>query len=94
MKREQIVITKEDGTDEVAEILFTYEANDKKYVIFEFLANGEISAARYNEDGENTGTLSDIETEAEWEMLDEVLNAYFDDLDADEDDLETEEVDE
>lgn len=85
MENEQLVITKDDGSEELVNILFTYQANDKNYVIFEFNDTEEISAAVYipDETGDN-GTLVDIETDEEWDMIDEVLQGYYDDLEAEE----------
>jgi len=90
MKEQQIVLTKEDGTEEIADILFTYEANSKKYVVFKFLASEEISAAIFIEDNASGGFISDIETDEEWDMIDEVLQAYFDDLEDQDDESEDE----
>ncbi|HHT99407.1 MAG TPA: DUF1292 domain-containing protein [Acholeplasma sp.] len=84
MEENQIIITMEDGSEEVAEILFTHysEETKKNYVVFEFLNSGEISAAIYEASKDNTeeGAFSDIETEAEWDMMDELLEAYFDEM--------------
>lgn len=95
MKEEQIVITLDDGTESVANILFTHfsEQTKKNYVVFEFIDNGEISAAIYepNADEEGQGLFSDIETEAEWDLMDELLDSYFSDLEEaeeEEEDLE------
>lgn len=89
IKDNQIVVTDEQGTETVCEILFTHEANGKNYVVFEFPEDGEVSAAVYTpSDTDEEGTFSDIETDEEWELLDKVLQAYYDDLDNAEDDLE------
>jgi uncharacterized protein YrzB (UPF0473 family) len=90
LKEDQIVVTNEDGTEVVCNILFTHEANEKSYVVFEFADSEEISAAIYEAgDDEEEGTFIDIETDEEWEMLDVLLQNYFDELD-----LEDEEEDE
>ena len=89
LKEDQIVVTKEDGTEIVCNILFTHEANGKSYVVFEFSDTEEISAAIYEaSDQEDEGTFYDIETEEEWEMLDQLLEQYFDELEDEEDVLE------
>lgn len=94
LKEDQIVVTNEDGTEVVCNILFTHEANDKHYVVFEFADSEEISAAIYEAgDDEEEGTFLDIETDEEWEMLDELLQSYFDEMEAEEDeDFEAEET--
>lgn len=82
LKEDQIVVTNEDGTEVVCNILFTHEANDKSYVVFEFADSEEISAAVFEAgETEDEGTFVDIETDEEWEMLDEILQKFFDELD-------------
>ena len=86
LKDDQIVVTNEDGTEVVCNILFTHEVNGKNYVVFEFADSEEISAAIYQAgDTEEEGTFLDIETDEEWELLDELLQSYFDELDDEED---------
>lgn len=85
MKENQITLISEDGTEELAEILFTHEANNKNYVVFEFVESKEISAAMYIEKSDGEGELLDIETEEEWDLLNELLDEYFDELEEEED---------
>jgi uncharacterized protein YrzB (UPF0473 family) len=96
LRDDQIVVTNEDGSEVVCNILFTHEANGKNYVVFEFADTEEISAAVYvSGEKEEEGTFLDIETDEEWEMLDELLQTYFDELDDDtseDDELEEQEV--
>ena len=82
-KNNELKLIKEDGTEIVCEILFTYysEEYDKNYVIFEVPAEGMLSAASYEvlEDGTN-GELIFIEDAQEWEMLEEVVDDYYNSL--------------
>ncbi|MFP4177667.1 MAG: DUF1292 domain-containing protein [Acholeplasmataceae bacterium] len=79
LKENQILITTEDGDESICDILFTHEANEKQYVVFEFVDTGEVSAAVYVPgESEDEGRFEDIETDAEWEMLDRVLQAFYD----------------
>ena len=89
MKENQITLIQADGTEELATILFTHETETKNYVVFEFEHSNEISAAVYIENEAGEGELVDIETEEEWEMLDELLDQYFSELEDEE--LEDEE---
>ncbi|PKK92699.1 MAG: hypothetical protein CVV61_08390 [Tenericutes bacterium HGW-Tenericutes-6] len=89
LEENQMIVTNADGDESVCEILFTHEHNGKNYVVFEFLDSHEVSAAVYVADeNEEEGSFSDIETDEEWDMLDKVLQAYFD---SEEDELEDEE---
>ncbi len=95
IKEDQMIITKDNGDEEIVNILFTHEANGKNYVVFEFTESHEISAAVYVPEGESDeGTFEDIQTDAEWDMLDRILQEYFDDLEIDEELDEDEEDDE
>lgn len=80
MLENQLTLVSEDGKEELAEILFTYEKDDVKYVVFELVESLEISAARFLESDEGEGRILDIETDEEWEMLDKLLEQYFDEL--------------
>lgn len=84
MKDNKLTIIKEDGTEELANILFTHQSEEKNYVVFELIDSEEITAAIYKENKNGEGELLDIETDEEWEMLDELLDAYFDELDEEE----------
>lgn len=91
MNDNQITFVQEDGTEELATILFTHSANDKNYIVFEFESSGELSAAIYEEDENGEGEITEIETDQEWAMLDELLDQYYMELDEeDEDDEEFE----
>lgn len=90
MDDNKLTLIGEDGNETACEIILTHEHKGKKYVIFEFLDSHEISAAQYiaDEKDESEGTFLDIETDQEWEMLEEVLEKYFDELDELEDEEE------
>jgi len=89
LEENQMIVTNAEGEESVCEILFTHEHNGKNYVVFEFLDSHEVSAAVYVVgETEDEGTFLDIETDEEWDMLDKVLQAYFD---SEDDELEDEE---
>lgn len=81
MKENQIALITEDGQEELADILFTHEENDNTYVVFELVESGEVSAAIYIDGADGTGEILDIETDEEWDMLDKLLDSYYDELD-------------
>ena len=62
-------------------IIFTYysEKFKKNYVVFQPEDEDVISAMSYVENDDNSGTLSAIETEEEWQMLEELVNDYYED---------------
>ncbi|MFA6800644.1 MAG: DUF1292 domain-containing protein [Acholeplasmataceae bacterium] len=78
----KLTLVGEDGTETVCDILFTHEHNGKKYVVFEIIENEEVTAAIYtpNNDDQSEGEFSDIETDEEWDMLEKILDQYYEDL--------------
>ena len=79
-----ITLIRDDGKEIIADILFTYYSEDfqKDYVVFQVRHSGEISAASYvAEDGKN-GVLDKIESEEEWSMLEDLLNDYAEEQNA------------
>lgn len=77
MDEKQITIMDEKGNQRVMEILFTYEhpERNKKYVfLYEKNNPEEVIAMEYNDNGE----LLEIESEEEYEEVEEVFNAFND----------------
>ncbi len=75
----QMTVIDDNGVETTCDILFTHEHNGKNYVIFEFVDSKEISGAVYVPgETEDEGFFEDIETEQEWDMLDVLLQEYFD----------------
>ena len=76
---DKILITKEDGSEVEMTILLTFdnEETGRSYVLYydENDENGEVLPFRYNEE---THELSELETEEEWELANEVLETFLD----------------
>lgn len=83
----QITVIDENGDEQLCEILFTFDSDefDKSYVLYypvgaEEDENEEIEimASSYvpSEDNEH-GDLKPIETEEEWDMIEEMLNTFL-----------------
>lgn len=69
-----IYITDEDGREKVMQILFTFDMNEKKYVVvFEQNNEEDLYAFTYDEEG----NLQVIDDE-EMEMVEEVIGAFED----------------
>ena len=85
----QITLVDENGTEELFEVLFTFhsEDNDKSYILLYPAAvddNDEIEVQAFSydadEDGDVTSSdLHEIESDAEWDMVQGVLNTFLDD---------------
>jgi len=82
---EYITLVDEDGNEELYQILLTFESEEfeKSYVLVhptstEDQEEVEIFAFSYTEtDGGLDGQLGDIETDEEWDMIEEVLGAFI-----------------
>lgn len=83
---EYVTIIDEDGNEELYQILFTFDSEDfgKSYVFLYPAGTSEdeeveIQAYAFtqNENGDG-GNLLPIETEAEWDMVEEVLATFLD----------------
>lgn len=73
-----IIITDDEGVEHRYEILFTYDNEDRgvSYVLFyDENTPQEIMAMRYDEQG----NLYELESDAEWDEVEEVLNTFSDD---------------
>ncbi len=73
----QITIKDDEGNEHLMEILFTYEHDErgKKYVFLYSKDDPEnVIAMEYNDNGE----LFEIESDEEYEEVEEVFNAFVD----------------
>jgi uncharacterized protein YrzB (UPF0473 family) len=83
----QITIVDEKGNEQLCEVLFTFESEDfgKSYVLFQPVGEfeddeegPEIHAYAFNPTDEGgDGELIPIETEEEWDMIEEMLNTFY-----------------
>ncbi|MDE7161782.1 MAG: DUF1292 domain-containing protein [Anaeroplasmataceae bacterium] len=81
MEDRTLVLTMGDGKEVTCDILFTYHSDqfNKDYVIFQPRGEEQLSAASYVEDGDGKGSLQAVESEEEWDMLEELVNDYYGD---------------
>lgn len=76
---EYIYIPDEEGNEEKFEIIYEFDVEDKHYILVvptdtpEDEEEAEVYAFRSEEDGEDL-KLHTIETEEEWDMIEEVFN--------------------
>ncbi|MBU1020931.1 MAG: DUF1292 domain-containing protein [Firmicutes bacterium] len=95
MEEKLFTVIDEDGTEVEYEVVLTFKSEEfaKSYVVYKLPGdeNEEVFAAIFDEDNTDGGNLIQVETEAEWDMLDEVLNAFLEDSDDADDEEESEE---
>ena len=79
-----------DGKEVLCEILFTYHSDEfnKDYVVFFVKGSDnsddeqiEVNAAIYNPENKDGGSLLPVETDEEWEMLENLLEEFEEDED-------------
>lgn len=82
-EHEFITLVDEEGNEELYQILLTFESEEfeKSYVLVFPTGTDEeeveLFAFSYEEDDEGLeGQLGDIETDEEWDMIEEVLGAF------------------
>lgn len=83
MDTETMTIIDEEGNEVLYEIVLTFKSDEtkKSYVIYKLPGddNDEVFASSYNEENEDGGELKPIESDEEWDMVEEVLNTFLDD---------------
>lgn len=88
MDEKHITVVDENGNEQLYEVLFTFDSEEfnKSYVLYfpvgaEEDENEEIEihASSYiqSDEGEE-GNLQPIETDEEWDMIEEMLNTFLD----------------
>ena len=93
IEENQLTVIDENGTEILCEILFTFESDDydRSYVVY-YPAGAENEDADGNVDlhvsafipaqGDEGGELIPIEDEKEWDMIEEVINTFLDEEEA------------
>ena len=82
MEDNKLVMIDENGNELLAEIVFTFSSDKtgKNYVVF--AVEETISAAVYKEDDNAHGKLFPVETDEEWHMIEDMISAYVEDMEA------------
>ncbi|MGM7702127.1 DUF1292 domain-containing protein [Pseudalkalibacillus sp. Hm43] len=88
-EKERIIIPDENGEEHLFEVLFTFDVDEteKSYMVLvpvesseEDEEDVEVFAFRYEDKGEKDDDIElfPIETDAEWDMVEEMLNTFQD----------------
>ncbi len=80
MDEKTLRIIDESGKEHDYEIVLTFRSDEtgKNYVVYKEIdaAADEVYAAEYTEEDEDGGRLKPIETDEEWDMIEEVLESF------------------
>ncbi len=103
-EKEYLLVTDEDGKEIECEIIMTFSSDEfnKSYVVYQLKddESGEYYAASYNPEDDDEGKLFEVESDKEWDLIEEVLESFLEDgeeddeVDAEEDEVEDEEDEE
>jgi uncharacterized protein YrzB (UPF0473 family) len=78
-----LIITDEQGNDLEAVIIMTFESEEfgKSYLVYQLKDDetGEYFAASFNPEDGDEGNLNPIETDDEWDLIEEVLESFLED---------------
>lgn len=85
---QEFMIIGKDGNEQKCRVVFTFDAEEKSYVLFSLIdadgdeIPGDISAMTFDYDDNNgeMTNLQPVETEAEWEMINEVVLTLLDEF--------------
>lgn len=90
---QHITVIDDNGDEHLCEVMYTFdsEKHNKSYVLYYLVGsedeegNIEIHASSFTpSEGDEGGDLQPIETEYEWEMIEEVLNTLQDEFEDEE----------
>lgn len=90
IKDDTLILTDELGNELVARIILTFESEEfnKSYVVYQFVDDEEeeeYHAASFDPEDGDEGQLGQIETDEEWDLVEEVLESF---LEEDEEEVE------
>ena len=99
---DQLVFEDEQGNEVLCDIIFTYHSEEfgKDYVFFSQVGSEDeegkvqVGVASYIEKEGAIGELNAVESDEEWDMLEEVFGSYMEDTECDCDDCDVEDCDE
>lgn len=85
---QEFLIVSENGEEQKCRVVFTFDADEKSYVLFSLIDEngneipGDISAMTFDYDDNNgeMTNLQPVETDAEWEMINEVVLTLLDEF--------------
>ncbi len=79
MNDDKISIISEDGIEKEYAILLTFKSDEygKDYVVFFEEGTDELFVSSYQADSDDGGKLEDITNDDEWQMIEEVIEAFL-----------------
>jgi len=82
-EKEYFIVTDETGKEMKCEIIMTFDSEEfgKSYVVYQIDGDesGEVFAAAYDPEEGEEGHLQQIESDDEWDFVEEVLENFLED---------------
>lgn len=82
---ETFIVTDELGKEITCQIIMTFDSDEfnKSYVVYQIVGDesGEYFAASFNPDEGDEGHLGQIESDEEWDFIEEVLESFLEEED-------------
>ncbi len=79
MNDDKLTVISEDGTEKEYTILFTFKLDEygKDYVAFFEEGQEDLFVSSYKPEDEDGGSLENVTDEKEWDMIEEVIEAFL-----------------
>ena len=81
MEKDLLILTDELGNEVRAKIIMTFDSEEfnKSYLVYQLEddENEEFHAASFNPEDGDEGNLDQIETDEEWDLIEEVLESFL-----------------
>jgi uncharacterized protein YrzB (UPF0473 family) len=88
LREDTLVLTDELGNELTATIILTFESEEfnKSYVVYKLDDDeeDEYHAASFDPEDGDEGTLGQIETDEEWDLIEEVLESFLEEEETEE----------
>jgi len=81
--KDYLIVTDENGKELECEIIMTFASDEfgKSYVVYQVKGDedGKYYAASYDPEDDDEGKLFEIESDEEWDLIEEVLENFLED---------------
>ncbi len=84
----KLLVTDENGLEKEMEIMFTFDYNEKSYVVYFDPNDTNQEVAVYASVYDSSGNLYPVESEEEWDVIDQMVESFTSDDEEEKDDVQ------
>jgi len=84
----KLLVTDENGLEKEMEIMFTFDYNEKSYVVYFDSNDTNQEVAVYASVYDSSGNLYPVESEEEWDVIDQMVESFTSDDEEEKDDVQ------